>query len=290
MGVVILLLGAWWGSSVGWPSYQIYLVRSQLTQDFDFIYEVRDQVTAYIQQSGTWPVDNAQMGLPETLSSEGIEAILLGKRSVLTILFREEVVGENRTLRYVPESNDHDVMWRCEGGDLANAYRPLGCKQVAARLDVDLQQFKSLGGDGGRARMMVPSHWTTLVRLSQKSELQAASLEDENYVMVISQDKQAERNLSVIAYGEKVVEKVFTNISKPMVLSGPDKIIVDGKNATRYWVAGAIDGVGVTYLITIIEAESQFYQIFAWTLTDQLDQNETVLKAVSDSFYEADKV
>jgi type IV pilus assembly protein PilA len=289
VGVVIILLVVW-GRSVGWPSYQKYKVRALLAKDFYFIEEVRNQVSAYIGRSGEWPVNNAQAGLTEKLESEGVEIIRLGDRSVLTILFREEIVGENRTLLYVPESHDHEVMWRCEGGDLENKYRPLGCKPLVNYETENPQQFKSMANDGDRARMVVPSHWTTLVHLSQNSELQAASLEDENYVMVIAQDKASARNLSVIAYGEKVIEKVFANISKPRVLSGPDRMKVDGKNATRYWVEGVIEGVGITYIITIIESASRFYQIFAWTLTSQLDENKAILKTVSDSFYEVDEV
>ncbi|MBV1881793.1 MAG: pilin [Pseudomonadales bacterium] len=290
VGSVFILLTVWLVVSLGWPGVQQYRAKERLADDFDFIDQVCAQVTAYIHQSGTWPESNAQMGLSETLNSESVEAIQLGQNSILTVLFKEEIVGKNRVLHYVPKSYDHEVMWRCEGGNLNNELRPLGCRLELQHDTPIVLQFKPLVSGEGRARMVVPIHWTSLVQLSEKTLLQAASLEEENYVMVAVQDKSLERNMSVIAYGEKVVEKVFTNISRPKIISGPSQLRVDGKNATRYWVEGVIDGVEITYVISIIEGEYQFYQIFAWTLTTQLEENKAILETVSDSFYEADEI
>jgi len=282
-------LGLWWWMKIGWPAYQHYSVIAQLEDDFELVYEVRDQVTAYIHRAGVWPESNSQVGLDGSLGNLSIESITIGSDSVVSIVFREAIVGEKKLLKYVPKSNDHEVMWVCGGGDLQNEFRPLGCMYTSMEKELGTQ-FTTLGIKGGKERLVVPSYWSATVHLSNEARIQAESEKDDSYAMVIVQDKVEEENLSIVAYGEVVVEKMFTSISEPRVLSGPIELSVDGKNANRYVVQGVIEKVGVTYIVTIVESELTFYQIFVWTLTSGFEKNRLILETISNGFYETDEL
>jgi hypothetical protein len=180
------------------------------------------------------------------------------------------------------------VMWPFYKNHLERVQSKKSVADVQSIMLREKQRFKSVSSKKGRARVLVPDNWSITTSLSHIAQLQAAHFEEENYLMVIVQEKNQENDLSVVAYGEIIVEEVFTNISKPRVLSGPEMIEVSGLSASRYVVEGVVDHIGITYMITTIASEDNFYQLFTWTLTELFEKNKPLLEKVSNGFYEAD--
>jgi hypothetical protein len=107
---------------------------------------------------------------------------------------------------------------------------------------------------------------------------------NETYVVVISDSKiDYEDDIHLNSY-TKIIQKQITGIAKNSKIVGDiEEIRISGLPATRFVLTGTIDGIKITYLITLTETDKAFYRILSWTLTSKFEKNKSELATVSNS-------
>jgi thiol-disulfide isomerase/thioredoxin len=137
----------------------------------------------------------------------------------------------------------------------------------------------------GQSQLSVPGAWRSVTDLHQEAQLQASNERQEQYVMVFTTAKTTLEGMALAEYAEFVVADVEAALGAPEV-SAPRTLTLDGRPAIQYQIAGELDDLDIVYLTTFVDGTHNYYEIFAWTLASQAQQNLPVLEEVSASFQE----
>lgn len=160
-------------------------------------------------------------------------------------------------------------------------------------------------GDGAREKADAPAVATTITspdgltsivlppgwkqekeqELHDQAELQASDRANEMYVIVMSENKEDFRDMTVENHSQLTRSALTEKLKAPEV-SAPAQVTIGGLKGTQYEIRGGVDNLSVTYLHTTVESPTHFHQILAWTLTISFDKNRPVLDAVIQSFKE----
>ena len=69
-------------------------------------------------------------------------------------------------------------------------------------------------------------------------------------------------------------------------MSGPVPVTIDGYKALRYEIRAPHNNVNLVRIITTVETDQHFYQVWAWTLSSRFDSNKGILRQVTNSLKE----
>lgn len=144
---------------------------------------------------------------------------------------------------------------------------------------------KTITSEGGNLQMKIPDSWREDESLNASADLQASNRVQEAYALVIADSKQDFGNRTLKDFAEIAKENFLKGITTP-TLSEPRSLTINGKEAVRYQIDGTADNVKVTYLLTLMETESRYLQVIAWSLPEQLTKNRPVLESVTASVRE----
>jgi type IV pilus assembly protein PilA len=114
------------------PAYQNYTIRTKLGEVFTLASAAKTNVTAFYQEIGQWPDDNAQAGLdePEALKGHYVAAIRVDGPQISVVLgdnLSEALSG--KTVVFLAEANAAgQVLWGCEGKEIEGKYLPSDCR------------------------------------------------------------------------------------------------------------------------------------------------------------------
>jgi hypothetical protein len=158
-----------------------------------------------------------------------------------------------------------------------------GCKRFQ-----NLTHPTVLTSKDGKFQLTVPAGWQERSSLSGIASIKAANLYQEAYVIVIEESKAD-------FTGEMTLDK-FTEITRNGMLkkvtegdsTPPLPVTINGIPGKQYALEGVINNVKISYLVTAVETSSHFCQIVTWTLRSRIDQNQSVLLRVTNSFRASD--
>lgn len=116
--VVVAIIGIL--ASIALPSYQDYIVRSEMTEALSLMGVPREKVTTYYKETGRFPVDNAVAGLPnaDKLIGNYVTGISVEK-GVIHVTFGNKIVkaldGKTLSIRpaVVKDSPVSPIAWLC---------------------------------------------------------------------------------------------------------------------------------------------------------------------------------
>lgn len=141
--------------------------------------------------------------------------------------------------------------------------------------------------DGSR-EILVPKGWSETTRLHDRSDLQVAAPEEELYVFVLSEKKDALRDMTLRKYAD-LTREGFTKTLVSAEVDGPIEAVVQSQTALQSIIRGSTQGLDLVYIHTVIESKQSFHQVMAWTLKSSFPKKEKTLRAVIETFHETGK-
>jgi hypothetical protein len=148
------------------------------------------------------------------------------------------------------------------------------------------QEPTTLTSTDGRIQMVVPGGWAEDKTLNEVAVLQASNRFSEMYVIVISESrKDFAEDTSLHEYASLSRDGLMENVTDAEA-KDPSPLQVSGRSALEYQISGSVDKIKVTYLCTVIETPTHFYQILTWTLPSRFQRNQETLRSVTQNFKE----
>jgi hypothetical protein len=136
-----------------------------------------------------------------------------------------------------------------------------------------------------QSQITVPTDWRSQEDLHDEAEIQAGNLRQEQYMIVLTENKSDFVDTDLERYGEIVSEALVENTETDK-LPETKSMTVNGRPAIQYKISGTVDNVKVVYWLTAVEGSKNYYQVLAWTLASKAEQNEPILQKVTESFQE----
>lgn len=137
----------------------------------------------------------------------------------------------------------------------------------------------------GQSQLTVPASWSVQEDLHDDAELEVANLLQEQYVIVLTENKSDFVDTDLDSYSDLVAESVVEAAGAEDI-GDATELTINGNAAQQYEVHGTVDNLKVVYWLTTVEGEQNFYQVLAWTLESKAEANEPVFQEVVQSFKE----
>jgi hypothetical protein len=156
---------------------------------------------------------------------------------------------------------------------------------LATATSVSISESDAIVSTDGLYQITQPGPMTENNTLNSDATLQIANLILEQYLIVIPDNAQTlfDSGMTFEDYCDWIVDNFSSSLANSE-LSDLGTVTIDGFSAQRYQLAGQIDDLDVTYVLTMINGGATYYQVVAWTLTDVVDENMPVLITATDSF------
>jgi type IV pilus assembly protein PilA len=112
--IVVAIIGIL--AAIAIPAYQDYTVRSQVTEGLNLASDLKAGVAEAFAQNGSWPANNAALGITQTKSGKYVTSVGVTTGSI-TINYggtqgNANIVG--KTLVLEPRTSPNgDVIWNC---------------------------------------------------------------------------------------------------------------------------------------------------------------------------------
>jgi type IV pilus assembly protein PilA len=128
--IVIAILGILMAIAI--PAYQDYTVRAKVSEGMNVAGAAKLAVAETYQTKGTWPVAQADAGLPNAASINGnnLTSVTVANGKV-TIAYRNEPKINTSVLVLSPSFVGGSVTWNCKaaaGTTVAQKYLPSACR------------------------------------------------------------------------------------------------------------------------------------------------------------------
>ena len=134
----------------------------------------------------------------------------------------------------------------------------------------------------------IPDYMTRSYSLNDAASLQYLNAARETYVIVIedSKDHLLEAGIQFKNPQEFYdhFEKTFTD--KSSKINGKQQLKINGNPAFQAEITKPFNEYNVHYLITVIESDTHFYKMLAWTIEDYKDQYLADFKRIANSLRE----
>ncbi|MBS0358274.1 MAG: pilin [Proteobacteria bacterium] len=127
--MVIAIIGIL--ASIAIPVYQNYVIRARVTEGLQAAAAAKTAVAETRQSKGSFPINNQEAGLPETISTPLVSEIKVGEEGIITVIYNAAAMGlpaNENTMTFKPTLSNGTVSWDCTGGTLAKTYRPSNCR------------------------------------------------------------------------------------------------------------------------------------------------------------------
>ena len=144
--IVVAIIGIL--AAIAIPAYQDYVVRSQVSEGLNMASATKASVAEFFADRGTWPADNAALGITQTPVGKYVSGVTVTNGQILISYGNDAntaIQGDSLQLR--PGSTPNmDVVWQCgnravsaagvsftatdaaNGGTVEGKYRPSNCR------------------------------------------------------------------------------------------------------------------------------------------------------------------
>lgn len=128
--IVVAIIGTL--TAIAIPAYQNYLVRAQIAEGLGLSGPLKNAVTAYHEQNGVFPANNAEaaLGAPATFSGNYVDAISISD-GVVSIQYGNKANAQisGQTVILTATNNLGSVSWNCSsGGTISFTFLPSACR------------------------------------------------------------------------------------------------------------------------------------------------------------------
>lgn len=118
-------------AAIAIPSYQNYVVRSEVAQGLDATARARSLIAEYIGQRGALPGDNQALGLPkpEAIHARYVSSVrVAGGKVVVTYGNDANMLIRGGHVVIAPMGNAAALHWQCSSPDIRERYLPESCR------------------------------------------------------------------------------------------------------------------------------------------------------------------
>jgi type IV pilus assembly protein PilA len=128
--IVVAIIGIL--AAIAIPAYQDYAKRANASEGLSLAAAAKTGVSEYWATKGSFPSDNASVGLPTSTSITGnaVKSVAIGSGGLITITYNAKVT-DNATLLLSPLNANGAVQWKCKAGGsspVAAKYLPASCR------------------------------------------------------------------------------------------------------------------------------------------------------------------
>lgn len=129
--IVVAIIGIL--AAVALPAYQDYTARSQVSEPITLADGVKNAVTEYWTNNGSFGTENKSVGLPEALSINGkytAKVEVTGAGVIVATLKAQSVANglATKTLTFSAITAAGSITWKCSSTDLPAKYLPSACR------------------------------------------------------------------------------------------------------------------------------------------------------------------
>ena len=127
--IVIAIIGIL--AVVALPAYQDYTARAQVSEALTLAEGQKSAVTEYRSDRGAWPTSNAMAGVASSISGKYVASVAVGADGIITATMKKDGVNADiseKTLILKPSDVAGSFTWTCNGGTIAQKFRPSTCR------------------------------------------------------------------------------------------------------------------------------------------------------------------
>lgn len=166
-------------------------------------------------------------------------------------------------------------------------------EKTATETSAATNEFKTLSATDRenhlKVQIQVPTDWFTRKDLNDDAVIQASNKASNLFAVVISEPKdQFDKGTQLKDYADIVIENFLEkNEEQAKAKKEAVKTTVNGRPALQYEIEMKLSKItSITMLYTIVEGSKGFHQIMAWTYSSRWDEQQPLLKTITDSFRE----
>lgn len=131
--IVVAIIGIL--AAVAIPAYQDYTIRAQVSEGLSLASGAKTALSEFYNQRGTFPNDNASLGLSAAVDIEGsyvsaVDASGNGTPGIIDVTFGNDVNAQilNDILRISALTSAGSIRWTCKSTTLDDKYLPTNCR------------------------------------------------------------------------------------------------------------------------------------------------------------------
>ena len=134
----------------------------------------------------------------------------------------------------------------------------------------------------------IPSYMTKTNSLNTAASLQYLNAAKETYVIVIEDSKEQLLDAGIPFNGPTDFFEHFESsfADQSSTVSPIDELKINGNPAVQVEITKPFGDYKVCYLVTVIESESHFYKMLAWTIEDYKERYMADFKKIAESLRE----
>ena len=134
----------------------------------------------------------------------------------------------------------------------------------------------------------IPDYMTKSYKLNDAASLQYLNAAKETYVIVIEDSKD---HLLEAGIPFKDPEEFYDHFEQTFIdntsdVSPKHALTINGYPAVQVEITKPFDQFNVHYLVTVIESDTHFYKMLAWTIEDYKEKYLADFKRIASSFRE----
>ena len=116
-------------AAIAVPAYSNYTTRAKVSEALSFGDSAKTAVSEFFQSNGSFPITNAQAGLPTSMSGTNTASVAVGTAGVINVA--TSITGiTNFTLTFSPSNNNGTINWVCNAPSASGQYVPSSCNKL----------------------------------------------------------------------------------------------------------------------------------------------------------------
>lgn len=142
---------------------------------------------------------------------------------------------------------------------------------------------KEIASDDGKLKVTTSGFWVKRSDLNKEASLQAAYKDKEMYVIVITDAKADLDNFTLEKYHQQTRDRMLQEM-KNASATEPVPLTIDGHPALQDELSGTAKDTNIVFLHTTVDDRDYFQQILAWTLKSRWQQQNELLREITERF------
>ncbi|MGJ8698227.1 MAG: hypothetical protein ACSHYF_18040 [Verrucomicrobiaceae bacterium] len=159
--------------------------------------------------------------------------------------------------------------------------------KAAAEAVKDRDEIQVVEDPEGLISVGLPGHWKEIPGLNDEAEMTYGNMVAEQYFIVLREPKVDFDEMDLEGYGEIIFDQMEVALERS---EAGEWTPLEGSllNMKSRVLTGSTEGIRISYLVGVMETESDFYQVLQWSLPSRWDDTLPVFEQVLGSVKEVE--